>query len=273
MANSPEQAPSVEELLGEKFTPKRMASLGAAATSHSTVMGLMDGEEVAAKVFFSKFAHQKAHQEEKLTRHVRKLGYETVDHLNLIGPIPIEGEKKRHAAILISRYVPNLIAAHTLSYAHQPESREGAALREPVMAIADTLSGLHSDMVTHGDAQLRNFAFRGSPDGGLLAPIPMVYDFESGLAHKAKPGIGKQMYEDLVKKDVGTLMLSLGDKHFGGERDREAQELAREVVLAPYLDRLDAPQLGAIALGEVVDFAQTEFDRGRHSSRPSGKTE
>lgn len=253
---SQEAVPELMKSAGEAFELNERRTIGASDSAHQAVFGTYQGQEVVVKPFRSKFAWQKAHNEELVTQKAHKLGFDTVE------PIKVIDLRRQRAALFISKYIPDVIGAHTLNYERDPESGEGKALTRPVSSIASSLGELHGRGLTHGDSQLKNFGFRAADSFRAEQAEPVMFDFESGMMHGMK-GIGREMYVAKACEDVGRLLVSLGDRQYGGRQTNDASELVRETVMQPYMDSPAVEMLGQLALMKVIDHGQAKFMEGR----------
>lgn len=259
---APSELP-VHELMrtvGENFVQHERRLIAASDSAHKVVLGELDGQSVAVKPYRSKHGLQyKARNEFNVTNEVWRKGIRTAEPLKVI---PL---KRQRVALYISRYIPDLIGAHTLSYESDPETFKGAAVSEAVTDVVGLLGSLHDKGITHGDAQLKNFAFSSHDVFSDRHKDPYVYDFENGMIHQE--GAASQKFVDASRGDIQKLVHSLGSRQYGGFDDEVAEDLIREHVVEQYLEASSAYRLGTFATARVVDRTMANFQNGRENKK------
>lgn len=249
---------SVAELMkiaGEEFVPKPRLEIAASDSAHQVAAGEWNGQSVIVKPYRSKGGFRKATNEFKVTNHVIAEG------LPAFEPLKVIDLRHQRAALYISRYVPDLIGSHTLTYEEDPTTPKGRAVAEAAGDIAFLLGTLHGKKIKHGDFQLKNTAFLAQDvfSGSYMGPS--VHDFENGVIYQGSfNGID---FADAAKQDVQTLFHSMGTRQFGGHDSIIAEDVARENVVNQYLLSDGAALLGPLATAKMIDKAMINFHNGR----------
>lgn len=251
----PSSKPVAQMLAGFEANERRR--IGSSDSAHRVAIGTYRGREVAVKPFRSKSGIHYAEREARVTREVLKHGFRGFE------PLEVMNLRRFKTALLISRYVPDLTGAHTMTVEARPGTLESSLINSRLGRIAATLGQLHGQHITHGDAQVKNFAFRNPRAVDPTSADPFIYDFEKGTVHES----GGDRFRDDAATDVNKLVFSLGNRQFGGPDDTEASELAREVVILPYLDGPVSEELSRRAIGQAVDGALASFTAGRNNQK------
>ena len=258
----------MEELLGDDFVRFDRRKLGAVDSAHETAFGTYKGQEVAAKAFYSDAAdpnkanqrvNQKALKEMKLEEKLAALGIRGVEPISVVKP------RQTRTAVLMTKYIPNLLGANTLSLEADPQTAKGVVLARPLGAIATTLGQLHGYRITHGDPQMKNFGYLTHEVNNWDLDHPLTLDLEAGFMHGSH-NRGNEYFERLAIKDVGRMAISLGDRQYGGADHDLASDIFRETVLMPYEHSPASEILGRQAMGEAIDLAESEFIRARNTA-------
>lgn len=246
------------ELILPGFEANERRRIGASDSAHEVAFGRYKGKEVAVKPFRSKSGRNYAEREAKVTKEVMKHGFRTFE------PLEVLNLRRFKVALLVSRYVPDLAGANTMSLEADPDSLEGKLVQARVGRMSDLLGRLHAQRITHGDPLAKNFAFATPWAGDPGAGEPYVYDFEKGASH---PSGSRDFPRDVVT-DIDKLMYSLGSRQFGGAAAGDAAaEFAREAVILPYLASPVSEELSGLALGQIIDAGQASFTAGRENKR------
>lgn len=255
---SPESEVSFVQTLmhsvGESFTPDTNKLIAASDSGHQAEIGDREGEVVVAKSFKGRHRTSRAHNEFLITHNVQMEGFRTIDPVSVID-VPLH---KR--TLFISRYIPGLISAHTLSLGEDPLTNKGEGVGSAVGDIVRMLGGLHGRFIVHGDAQPKNFAFSEKDvfDGRRL--YPLVYDFERG---KDYGGVVSSDFIAGAIKDVVWQAHRMGIRRFGGEDEELAEEVARECILEVYMKTRGAELLGSFTTSRLIDRVMDGFRKGR----------
>ncbi len=250
---------TLEELLGPEFERIERRNLGAIDSVHQVGFGMYKGQDVVAKQFYSKSAMQKAQNEARLETMIAKWGMQTVEPIKVVDP----GKPK--SAVLLTKYIPGLKGGNTLTYDIDPTSPELFGIGQAMGAYALILGQLHAKRVTHGDPQLKNFGFLEENIHADLYDQAYIFDLESGSQHGTS-GKGNEMFDVMVKKDLGKLAVTLGDRRLGGESDEVAQDMLNDLLILPYRSSEASEILSPSAITAATDFAQAELVRGRQTT-------
>lgn len=253
--------PSVQEIMaeaGEHFIPDEDKLIAAEDSGHKVEIGELNGQTVAVKPFLGSTREQKADNEFLVTHNVEVEGLRTVEPLRRLDV------RQKRAALFISRYIPDLLGAHTIGLEEDPFTNRGDAVGSAISDITRTLGDLHSRLITHGDAQPKNFQFSTKDvfDGRPLKPL--MIDFEKGKSHSSA------FSDEFIygaTNDVIWLGNNLGLRRFGGVDNDFADEVIRERVVETYLHTHGAELLGKNETSDLVDLTIDAFHQGRAGQR------
>lgn len=240
----------VSALMGDDFIVKPRRAIGSTDSVHGVVFGehRVFGDAVA-KPFHSKGAETKARNEMRQTKMVGSLGYLTLK------PLIVVADRDLHIAAFLSEYQPGLLSLNGYSVEAEPDSEDGKVIAPSVTRISTILSELHSERITHGDPQIKNFGFLKDTN----EEEPIIFDFETTTRHGGQ-GCDADMPVRL-KRDLSRLGTSLGRRQFGGVQPDVAMGHFQETVLDPYSEGLAG---GArLMLRETVHSATDAFMSAR----------
>lgn len=259
MARTQQFPHTLEELLGPRFERIERREIGAIDSVHEVGFGTFDGVDAVAKQFYSKSALQKAEREARIERMMTSWGMRTVTPIEVIKP------PQPKSAVLVTEYIPGLKGGNTLTYNCNPGDIALGGMAIAVFSMTKSLAQLNAHRVTHGDPQLKNFAFLEEETGAGIFHKPFTIDLESGGIHGTK-GKGVEMFETCVRKDLGTFAVSLGDRGFGGGNGDIAHDMLRDFVIEPYLNSEASEIVSTAGLVRATNFAHSELTRAREVS-------
>jgi len=255
----PSQKP-IKELLaraGREFEPDYDKLLGASDSAHQAEIGLLDGEVVAVKPFRSKKGLTKAQNELAITSLAHELGIRTPR------PKEVLSQKQLQVAFYISRYVPDLIGAHTLSYAEDPATDQGREVSLAVQSQVSALGNLHSHKITHGDPQPKNMHFVSQEALAGISPQPYLLDFENGIDHD-RTNTSPDKFQEAILEDLGRFAIAIGARQYGGFDQAEAEESFRENVVEHYLRSRGGDMVDQrLRKSALIDNSLLSFQDGR----------
>ena len=213
--------------------PSRLA--GNTQSFHEVVFGTYDGIDVAIKPYKDdgqgiRECMRLAEHEESMYERVGELGYLTFITLGIL--------ESKDAALLVTKYEPDIMSATTLPIGEVGRKFENEIVIDPSIAIsgiATTIAHLHNDAITHGDAKPRNFSFHRRTGIG-----PIVLDLEAARDHR-KSGKRNEYFVNSVRNDLRSMTYSLGYQGFGGKNMKGAWGLLDEIVLDPYHEIAEQP--------------------------------
>ena len=259
MSRKNENPYTIQELLGEEFEPMDRRELGAIDSAHETGFGVYEGVDVVAKPFYGAASHHRATKEAYLEQTIASHGIRTVEPIKVVTP------RQANTAVLLTKYIPGMLGANTLTLEADPDSQKGAALAQPLGAIAMSLGRLHGFRITHGDPQIKNYGFLAKEIAEGITDDPYVWDLESGSKHGTK-GRATELLGQSAKNDLGKLGRSLGRKQLGGSDSERAEDVLRDLVLRPYESSPATEVITGPDVAKAIDKAVAEFIRGRETS-------
>jgi len=205
--------------LDKRFSHKPGLELGATDSAHEVFFGRRGSDDVAVKPYRGEDSLKKARHESRMLSIIRRAGFLSLE------PLTVIADRSERNAFLLTRYVPNLtsMAAVVAQQRRDP--------KELIRQTAVTLAQLHGKGISHGDAQIKNFAlFPGC--GGKIAVIdpekggqestghykvqPYHHDLESlgqSLAHKGYGGYDPDIAGDILIRDVVGPYVHVAEKH------------------------------------------------------------
>lgn len=215
--------------LGGPFSHLPGLELGATNSAHEVFFGRYGKEVVAVKPYVGDNAPGRARHEQLMLQLIRAAGFLSLQ------PVKVLVGKGERDAFLLTKYVPNLT-----SMAAVVQSRGDAG--KLVHRTAKTIAELHREGISHGDAQIKNFALfpqvtdriavidpekGGTDEGGHYKGSPYLHDLESyvqSLAYSGYGGPNPNQAGDTILQDVIEPYVEIGeasgvpDAHSNGER-------------------------------------------------------
>ncbi|MDQ2973654.1 MAG: lipopolysaccharide kinase InaA family protein [bacterium] len=221
--------------LDRSFTHMPGLNLGATDSAHQVFFGRYGDRVVAVKPFNNKngkLPAEKAEHEMFMLKTIRGLGFLTLN------PLRVKEDRAGTMAFLLTDYVPDLVSMSAIAQSRNP------AVPEQLRRTAKTLAKLHSEGISHGDAQIKNFGLIPRERGKIA-----VIDPEKGGTNL----IGHHKNDPFVH-DVESLVQSLAHKAYGGRDTDQAGLRVLSDVIEPYITTAEA-----LGVPNAIDIGERAF--------------
>lgn len=224
-------------------------ALGATDSAHQVFFGRAGERVVAVKPFTRTSSHgdltprARAEHEQAMLEKVGTIGLLT------LRPHKVIDNKDGSVAYLLTNYEPDLT---TMSAVVQ-KGKDNFSTRVLLQRTAETLAELHSNGISHGDAQIKNFGILPS-DKKRIA----VFDLERAGDTTTKHGKA-----DPFQHDLDSLVQSLAYKAYGGTNSNEASNAVYDHVIEPYMLNVGG-SLGA-DVAEAMSYKAIDLHHAKHT--------